>query len=598
MQNKSLGREKSAVSVSRNVNSTGKVRGFKISAKINLAFVGIILLFIMVLFLNIYMVNSVTNTKDLLSESYECLNIIKDMEKFVSVEKNIQNSVLSVGKMSESSSLFTEPANNFDNEYKRILEHQDLLSSEELEKLESFAALHKEYSDLFYNETLKIGKNISNGVAEDIETDQKRIDMFRKLESMNGSIQDTITVLTDSLQSKIDSYNEDIASGFSYMLLYFVSAVLAAIVLTVLFSMLLSRSILTNIKHLLISAEALGNGNLTTNIKVSSNDEVGYLGKVFSNTVEKLRSLIEKISMSSHTIFATSDQVLSYNDEAQKNAEETTQLITIIAEGAQKQQENIEEIYANANSISASINDISENVSLLLQYANQTNSVGLTSLDNLNETVSQISHINNEIHHTSELIQNLQVKSKNIESIADIIRDIASQTNLLSLNASIEAARAGEQGKGFTVVADEIRKLALQVGDSSKNILVIIKDINNEIKLIYEKMNSNTIESEKGISLVSKTGESFNSIIKSVNQQLDRINTLSGSMNNLSSGFGNINNAMQEIVDSSEGIAVSTKEASETMHKQLSMSQELSSAATELSKVANELQNIVSVFKV
>lgn len=572
-------------------------RNLKISTKINMAFAGIMILFVMLLFINVIMVNRVTITKNLLVNSYSCLNVIKEIEKSVSAEKNLQNSVLSAGKMTDSSALYAQAANSFKAANEKIKINLKVLSKDELNNLNSLVTLHQKYYDLFFNTTLKIGKNISNGVAEDIETDQKRIDTLKVLEAYNKDFDKYISSLTSSLDKKIEGYNKDIGNQFTYMLIYFVLAIIIAIVLTIWFSILLSKSILTNIKLLSKSAEALGEGNLNVDIKSVSNDEIGYFSKVFADTISKLRSLIERISFSSHTIFAASDQVLSYNDQSQENIENTSQLMNTISEGTQKQQENIEEIYTNANNISTSINELSESVDALLKYANQTNSVGVSSLSGLNETIDQMAHINNEIHETAIVIQNLQERSKSIEGIADIIKNIASQTNLLSLNASIEAARAGDQGKGFAVVADEIRKLATQVGDSSKNILIIIKDLNDDVKLTYERMNVNTAESEKGISLISKTGEAFKTIIDSVNQQLVKINTLSSSINNLSASFGNINQSMQEILESSESISASTKETSETMYKQLSMSQELSSAATELSRVASELQNLISVFK-
>ncbi len=578
--------------------SEKKVHQLKIATKINMAFLGIIVLFAAVLILNILMINTVVHLKTRLSASYECLNLLKDMEKNISIQMSNHNSVLSFGKKGSSSGTYVVAVNGFNTAKDALNKRKNVLAHEEIARMDSLAKLHDQLSGMFFNTTLTIGKKISNGIAEDEETVAERNVAFKALEEFDIKLRDEITGLEASLQKKIDVFNESIQKQFNSILLYFVSATLIAIALTIVFSVFLSKSILSNVKLLQASAKAVGEGNLQVDVKVKASDEIGYLGRVFSDTIEKLRSLIEKISFSSHTIFAASDQVLSYNTQSQNNIESASRLMCSIAEGAEGQQKNIEKIYSNAGIISENISETSASADLLFKYITETNSVGISSLSGLKETVGQMTHINDEILCTKDLINNLQEKSKSIEGIADIIKGIASQTNLLSLNASIEAARAGDQGKGFSVVADEIRKLAIQVGESSKDILKIIRDLNDEVRLIHEKMNANTVESEKGIALVQKTGEAFNTIITSVNQQLERMTVLSSSVASLSQGFNNVNQSIQEILQSSQQITASTKDASDTLSQQFSMSQELTSSASELSKVASELQSLVSVFKV
>lgn len=570
----------------------------KISTKISIAFAGIILLFILVLILNISMITKISKAKTLLSDSYYTLSLLTNMEKYVYLEQKVQNSVLTTGRMSDSSSQFTLAMNAFNALSKDIKTKSALLGKDYTNKIDDLSKLNKDYSDLFFNSTLKIGKNISNGVASDIETDQQRIDTLKTIDKLNITFKTQIDTLTGNLQKQINNYDKNINYQIKYMIVYFIGAVLIAIVLTILFSLLLSKSILVNINKLRIAAESLGEGNLMVNTELQSNDEIGYLGKVFNNTIINLRSIIEKISTASHSLYSASDQIVSYNNQASTSVEGSSQLMNRIADETQRQQENIEEIHANAGAIASNIKEVLNNVDILLKYANETNQVGSSSYNNVKETINQVSYINNRIHTTSDLIQNLQVKSKDIKSITDIITGVADQTNLLALNASIEAARAGEQGRGFAVVADEIRKLASQVGESSKGILTLVEDINKDISVIYESMKSNTIESEKGIALISKTGEAFETIIKSVNQQLDKISSLSTNMNELSYSFNNINQSISEIVSASENMSASTKNVSDTMSKQLSMSQELSSAAASLARIAQELQELVSIFKI
>lgn len=571
---------------------------YDIRKRITKSFSVIIILFIIMLLVNILMISMVSTSKTKLVKVYECLNFIKDLDKDISVEKSLQNSVLSIGKMSDSSAQFTNATKHFNDTCENIQKKIKALSHEEISAINSLIKLNAEYSDLFMNDTLKIGKHISNGIADDDKTIKDRNQLLSKINEYNSNFTALQDKVEESLNKRIDRLNAGMNAQFIYVIICFIVAILIAIFLTIIFSIILSNSILTNINLLRESAEVLGQGNLQANIKITSKDEIGFLGKVFDDTIYKLRSIIEKISCSSHTLFAASDQVLSYNNQSQMNIEKASLLSNTIADGAEKQQKNIKEIYINTNSIDENIKEISENVGLILDYVNQSNTVGVTSMNSLDDMTRQISHINDEIHGTAQLIKSLQAKAGDIKGIANIISNIASQTNLLSLNASIEAARAGDQGRGFTVVADEIRKLSTQVSESSKSIVKIIKDLNDVVTVVYEKINANTVESEKGIQLVSKTEEAFNTIIYSISQQLEKISILSNNINNLSSNFGNISLSIREILNTSEVIAGTTKDVSATMNNQFSMSQELSASASALSKIASELQGVISIFKI
>lgn len=570
----------------------------KISHKIRLAFLGIILLFMLVLLMNIYLIQNIKHTKDLLSDSYNAQTILTEVTKSISSQKNTQNDVISLGKTNNSSAVFIESNNKIIESLNNLKKYGNVFSLNEITLIDNIIDTSNSYSNLFFSSSLKIGKILSSGVAIDIGTDSKRIDTIKQINTLNKNFDDPLNTLNEYIQKSINSYNNLLNSQFKDLISIFIAAIFISVVLTVIFSQILSNSILNNVSILNKSAQLIGEGNLNFEMNMKSSDEIGLLGNAFEKTVNNLRQIIKNISELSNLIFSSSDKVLTVNDKTQKSVQVSTNLMNIITDSTHTQQANIEEIYASSHNIHANIENIVENTNSLKASAEQTNTITNRGVNDLKQTIHQINYVNNEFHNTSTLIENLQSKSKNIEHIADIISRIASQTNLLSLNASIEAARAGEQGKGFTVVANEIRKLSNEVSQSSQSILTLVKDINTLVNDINMKSASNNSESEKGITLILKVESSFNSINSDVNLQLNKINNLSESVCLVSESFNDIISALNEIVSSSENIAISTLDSSNTMNEQLKLSNELISSSNQLSNVAYKLQDLINVFKI
>ncbi|MFX3622697.1 MAG: methyl-accepting chemotaxis protein [Ectobacillus sp.] len=146
------------------------------------------------------------------------------------------------------------------------------------------------------------------------------------------------------------------------------------------------------------------------------------------------------------------------------------------------------------------------------------------------ESVSRVQQLINALgtqtKETTESMNQLSLRSREIEEIVKVINDIAEQTNLLALNASIEAARAGEQGRGFAVVADEVRKLAENTGHSTKNIAEITKRIQQEIQSAYTKSQQNIVLVEEGVKLSADTTSKIDSILQKMNEVEDEIQEL------------------------------------------------------------------------
>ena len=212
-----------------------------------------------------------------------------------------------------------------------------------------------------------------------------------------------------------------------------------------------------------MSEIAQGGGDLTQRLKVVNDDEVGMLAKSFNTFISNLHTLVQRIV---HSAEELSECSLEIKSSADKNATAT-----------QQQLREIEQVATALHEMSSTTQEVSQNASTTADKTQSCNKLAQTGNAIVSKAVSEIHNLSSEAATTSQKIVELKDKSAHINTVLEVIKEIAEQTNLLALNAAIEAARAGEQGRGFAVVADEVRGLAQRTQQSTLEIEVIIKDL-------------------------------------------------------------------------------------------------------------------------
>jgi methyl-accepting chemotaxis protein len=323
-------------------------------------------------------------------------------------------------------------------------------------------------------------------------------------------------------------------------LLFFIIGLLAVII--VLTAVYFSRSISKPIRVVANGAMALGMGDLSCQIQVDSQDEVGELSAVLNDSVQQLKGIVIKVKDAAFGITSTAEEVASGSMD--------------LASRTNQQAASVTETSAALEEFSAAVKENSLNAE---------------------ETNTKLASFFKDIHAKMELIDNvtktmgeINNSSKRIDNIVKLINDISFQTNLLALNAAVEAARAGEAGRGFAVVAAEVRNLAQKTAESSKSIQDIISQ--------------NVESTNKGMELVSQTSKFFTSIIEVLKVVSDKARMIADSS--------------REQTTRIDQISTNLIQVEEAVNQNAALSEEFSATVGSLKTNATELEVLVKKFKV
>ncbi len=255
-----------------------------------------------------------------------------------------------------------------------------------------------------------------------------------------------------------------------------------------------------------------------------------------------------------------------------------------MAAGAQEQSSQASEVASAVEEMTATIMETTKNANEAAITAQKAGKIAVEGGKVVKDTVEGINKISLVVTDAAKTVQSLGKSSDEIGNIIQVINDIADQTNLLALNAAIEAARAGEQGRGFAVVADEVKKLAERTSKATKEIAVMIKQIQKETLAAVNSMNLGTTEVNNGRTLASKAGNSLEEIIKGASQVVDIASQVaaaseqqSSTSAQISKNIESINNVTQEF---STGI------------------QQVAQASEDLNRLTENLQSIINRFKI
>lgn len=358
------------------------------------------------------------------------------------------------------------------------------------------------------------------------------------------------------------------------------------------------RKSLKPLAILVESSQIAAAGDLTVTVPVKANNEVGQAATAFNEMLEKLRLLVTNINDTSHNVTSSAEQLTQTAEEVKESAAQISSTMDELASGAESEANHASDMSENMLTFIAKINQANEMGHSIQEYSAEVLDMTNNGYEQMENSTKQMNLIYEIVRDAVEKVQSLQAQSHQISELVSVIQNVADQTNLLALNAAIEAARAGEQGKGFAVVADEVRKLAVQVSESVTDITKIVAGIQQETGNATKSLEDGYQEVEQGTIQITETGKTFNEISIAVEKMAANIKSVTTNLSDVTEETEQMNIAVQEIAAISEESAAGIEETTASSHQTSSSMEEVTTSSNELVNLAEELNRLVSLFKV
>ena len=343
-------------------------------------------------------------------------------------------------------------------------------------------------------------------------------------------------------------------------------------ILIVILSMSLKSMVFTPLSRISKALQEIASGeaDLTKRLDVGERNEIGDVAYWFNTFVEQLQKIVKHVVESTAGL-AQAEKTMSFGiEQSVQRANEQSEIITSMA--------------AAMEEMTVGISHVSDQSSEVRTTSEQSGVLARSGSAAVTELISEIKRISDSVNRSSETIEALGKESEKISTVANVIKDIADQTNLLALNAAIEAARAGEQGRGFAVVADEVRKLAERTTKSTVEINGIIGVVQGGIHEAVSRMHSGVSAVSNGSARADEAGSA-----------IDELNVSSGkvisSVNDISLAISEQSSASTEIAQRVEAIAQLAEESNVAMSR-------TSESAHSVKTLVEAMKNAVSGFRV
>ena len=369
-------------------------------------------------------------------------------------------------------------------------------------------------------------------------------------------------------------------------------------IFTVIVGVIISKNITTPITNAIDKLDYFAKGDFTVEFESKRNDETRKLADALNQAIFVLKGMLKETKQGMEELGRISGILKISSGNVESSSRIVSESIVEVAAGIEEQESNVSQVNRALGNFSAALEQIQDKVQKTTESSAEIESSADVGAEKLTDLVQSIEDVRNSFGVAVSNIQLLNKDANKISEIMNVINEVAEQTNLLALNAAIEAARAGEAGRGFSVVADEIRKLAEQVMDSSKSINQIVGSVLSSIQGVASTTQNISSKMDKQINIVDNTMVAFKNIQSEVHRTTPQFKNIFDALQEVVAEEETIMNSVQEVSAISEQISSSTQEISASVQEHVATMEQLSSLADNIDDMTNRLNKNIDRFKI
>lgn len=474
----------------------------------------------------------------------------------------------------------------------KILFHPNeelVLKREDISETPLFKAVHSKQKNNIVNmqdgtEVIYVGTK-ANSLGWYAMAVQPTTEAFQHIENLKKEIHSNASELSAKTAGDFAVYSIAIVAVF---------LLLAAAV-----SCCISASLARPVQRITEIADIIAQDDLSGTIPEESyqEEELNTLYEVFRQMFIKFKDIIGQISLNANRVNSSSAELAQITNETSQSIESVAALMQEVQVEYENQVSIAKEAELKIQNTFDLVKEVTTNTESVVDLSAKASKRSVDGNKSIEKIITQMNIINNNVKNSAEMSVLLQERSHKINEVLEIITSIASQTDLLALNASIEAARAGEYGRGFAVVADEVKKLANQSSQAIEQVTDILKDFQAKSGEVAQMLEKSSAEVKEGITNVTTAGSEFSNISSDTTIVQSQVEQIFHTIQEINGQVSSLNEQIKEMAEITAKNSEKNEHIAANVQEQNASAQQVTATAKDLSAMANNLMDIVKKFK-